>query len=105
MKSLILAMAGFSVASCNQSPLSEEAVRAFAVSHIENQVGYADAVESFYEGASSELKVWTNHWKNKPVDFVFNDDNDGSNFYEDSINVTIHDVYLMGSYANVDGYD
>ena len=103
-KYVILAIAGLTVASCNKPSLSEEGVRSFAISHIENQVGYADAVESFYAGASSELKVWTNPaWKNKPADFVFDDDNDGSNFYEDSINVTLHDVYLMGQHANVMG--
>ena len=103
-KYVILAISGLTVVSCNKPPLSEEGVRSFAVSHIENQVGYADAVESFYAGASSELKVWTNPaWKNKPADFVFDDDNDGSNFYEDSINVTLHDVYLMGQHANVMG--
>ena len=57
-----------------------------------------------HHGLSSDLKVWYNPaWKNKPFNYKIKEDNDGRNFYEDSIKVTIHDVYLMGEYANIMG--
>lgn len=99
-------LAAIALASCNPSgsALNEDAVREFAVSHIENQVGYEAAVEGFYAGLSSELKVWNNPvWKNTPKDYEVDPDDDGSYFYEDSIKVTLHDVYMMGGYANVMG--
>lgn len=103
-KYLFLAAAAMTAASCTHSDLTEDTVRDFAISQIENQVGYEDAVKGFYAGATSDLKVWSNPvWKNKPYDFEIKDDNDGRDFYEDSINVTLHDVYLMGGHANVMG--
>ena len=103
-KYLIIAAAACTAASCTQTSLSEDAVREFAISHIENQVGYEAAVESYYNGATADLKVWTNPvWKNVPRDFVVDENDDGSLFYEDSIKVTLHDVYLMGGHANVMG--
>ena len=103
-KYLILAAAALTAVSCTQASLSEDAVREFAISHIENQVGYEAAVEGFYAGAASDLKVWSNPvWKNVPRDFVVDENDDGSLFYEDSIKVTLHDVYLMGGHANVMG--
>ena len=80
-KYLILAAAAITAVSCTQASLSEDAVREFAISHIENQVGYEAAVEGYYAGAASDLKVWSNPvWKNVPRDFVVNEDNDGSLF-------------------------
>ena len=43
-KYLFLAAAAMTAVSCNQASLSEDAVREFATSHIENQVGYEAAV-------------------------------------------------------------
>ena len=64
-KYLFLAAAAMTAVSCTQSSVSEDAVREFATSHIENQVGYEAAVEGYYEGATSDLKVWSNPvWKN-----------------------------------------
>jgi len=101
---LVIGLCGSLLASCVQPGLSEDEVRAFATSHIENQVGYAAAVEGYYAGAASDLKVWSNPvWKNVPRDFVVDENDDGSLFYEDSIKVTLHDVYLMGGHANVMG--
>jgi len=97
---------GTIVLGCNQGndKMDEAAVRDFAISHIENQVGYGDAVEPYYQGLSSELIVWPNPgWKNLPRKYDMAEENDGSVFYEDSIKVTIHDVYMMNGYANVMG--
>ena len=97
---------GTIVLGCNQGndKMDEAAVRDFAISHIENQVGYGDAVEPYYQGLSSELVVWPNPgWKNLPRKYDMAEENDGSVFYEDSIKVTIHDVYMMNGYANVMG--
>jgi len=97
---------GTIVLGCNQGndKMDEAAVRDFAISHIENQVGYGDAVEPYYQGLSSELIVWPNPgWKNLPRTYDMAEENDGSVFYEDSIKVTIHDVYMMNGYANVMG--
>ena len=103
-KYLYLTAAAVIMSSCNQSSLSEDAVREFAISHIENQVGYEKAVEGANAGLSPKLKVWNNPaWKNVPVDYSIKEDNDGSYFYEDSIKVSLHDVYLMGGHANVMG--
>ena len=103
-KYALIAASSFLLFSCTQSSLSEDEVREFAIAHIENQVGYADAVEPYYQGLSSELKVWSNPvWKNLPRDYDIPEEDDGSLFYEDSIKVTLHDVYMMNGYANVMG--
>ncbi len=103
-KYIVIGLCGSLLASCMQPGLSEDEVREFATSHIENQIGYADAVEPYYAGLSDDLKVWSNpNWKNIPREYEVNEDNDGSLFYEDSIKVTLHDVYMMGSHANVMG--
>jgi len=103
-KYLILAAAAITAVSCTQASLSEDAVREFAISHIENQVGYEAAVEGYYAGLSDELVYWANPiWKNTPRAFEKAAQNDGSLFYEDSIKVELHDVYLMGGHANVMG--
>ena len=57
-KYIVIGLCGSLLASCMQPGLSEDAVREFAISHIENQVGYEAAVEGFYAGAASDLKVW-----------------------------------------------
>jgi len=96
-KYLFIAAAAMTAVSCTQPSLSEDAVSEFAISQIENQVGYEAAVEGYYAGAASDLKVWPNPvWRNTPRDFVVDENDDGSLFYEDSIKVTLHDVYIMG---------
>ena len=101
-KYLLIGLCGSLLASCMQ--LGEDEVREFATSHIENQIGYADAVEPFYAGLSDELKVWNNPvWRNMPREYEKDPNDDGSYFYEDSIKVTLHDVYMMGTHANVMG--
>jgi tetratricopeptide (TPR) repeat protein len=103
-KYLFIAAAAMTAVSCTQPSLSEDAVSEFAISQIENQVGYEAAVEGYYDGLSDELVYWANPiWKNTPRSFEKPAENDGSAFYEDSINVTLHDVYLMGGHANVMG--
>lgn len=103
-KYALIAASSLLLLSCTQSSLSEDEVREFAIAHIENQVGYADAVEPYYQGLSSELKVWSNPvWKNLPREYNIPEEDDGSLFYEDSIKVTLHDVYMMNGYANVMG--
>lgn len=103
-KYFLLVAIGILAVGCTNSSLSENEVREFVISHLENQVGYEAAVEDYHAGLSPELKVWVNPaWKNKPFNYVINEDNDGSYFYEDSIKVTLYDVYLMGSHANVMG--
>ncbi|MDA0742036.1 MAG: tetratricopeptide repeat protein [Bacteroidetes bacterium] len=103
-KYLFLAAAAISAVSCTQVSLSEDAVREFTVSHLENQVGYEAAVEGYYAGISEELMYWANPvWKNTPKVFEKPEKNDGSFFYEDSITVELHDVYLMGDHASVMG--
>ena len=103
-KYIVIGLCGSLLASCMQPGLSEDEVREFATSHIENQIGYADAVEPYYAGLSDDLKVWNNPvWRNMPRDYEKDPDNDGSYFYEDSIKVTLHDVYMMGTHANVMG--
>ena len=104
-KYLFIAAAAMTAVSCTQPSLSEDAVSEFAISQIENQVGYEAAVEGYYAGAASDLKVWPNPvWRNTPRDFVVDENDDGSLFYEDSIKVTLHDVYIMGGHANAVSY-
>ena len=101
---LFLFTIGIFAVGCKENSLTEKEVREFVTSHLENQVGYKKAVEGYHAGLSSDLKVWYNPaWKNKPFNYKIKEDNDGRNFYEDSIKVTIHDVYLMGEYANIMG--
>ena len=103
-KYALIAASSLLLFSCSQSSLSEDEVREFAIAHIENQVGYADAVEPYYRGLSSELKIWSNPvWRNLPREYDIPEEDDGSLFYEDSIKVTLHDVYMMNGYANVMG--
>ena len=105
MKTYFLLFAiGLVAVGCTNESLSEKEVREFVISHLENQVGYEAAVEGYHAGLSSELIAWANPaWKNKPFNYVIDEDNDGSGFYEDSVKVTLYDVYLMGSHANIMG--
>jgi tetratricopeptide (TPR) repeat protein len=107
---LLMTMTSFIGFSQNAKDLTEKEVRTFVTNHIENQIGYKKAVKGYYDAASKNVVLWGGiSWKNKPSKFEmeYNKDgsykDDGSLFYEDSINVTIHDVYLMGSHANVMG--
>lgn len=91
----------FTFTACTE--LSEDNVREFAINHIENQVGYEDAVEGFVNGLSNDLIAWTNPvWRSTPYEYS-TEGVDGSAFYEDSIKVNIHDIYIMGNHANVFG--
>ena len=91
-KYLILAAAAMTAVSCTQASLSEDAVREFAISHIENQVGYEAAVEGYYAATLSDLnwsigqipfgKIRQGHSKRLLK-------HDGSLFYEDSIKVEL----------------
>ena len=66
-----------------------------------SQVGTEAAVEAYYNSLSDQLVFWFNPvWKNKPVAYIKPKSKDGSKFYEDSITVEIHDILLMGAYAN-----
>jgi tetratricopeptide (TPR) repeat protein len=108
MKNMLFSLTALTLLmwGCNQagsSSLTEDSVREFAISQIENQVGYDDAVEGFLAGLSDDLVIWSNPvWQNTPRKSSF-DNMDGSGFYEDSIQVVLHDVYMMGDYANVMG--
>ena len=108
MKNILFSLTALTLLmwGCNQagsSSLTEDSVREFAISQIENQVGYDDAVEGFLAGLSEDLVIWSNPvWKNTPRKSSFSNV-DGSGFYEDSIQVVLHDVYMMGDYANVMG--
>ena len=103
---IILAISVFAFSACNQTgggKLSEEDVRDFAIKHIESQVGYEDAIDGFLNGLSDELIAWTNPvWRSTPNKYN-SEGTDGSAFYEDSIKVSVHDIYMMGSHANVFG--
>ena len=93
------------VLGCNQSQekMDEAAVRDFAISHIENQIGYDAALEGTLAGLSSNLVTWVNPlWRNSPKPFEF-DKLSGEDFYEDSIRVNITDILMMGDHANVMG--
>lgn len=84
--------------------LTEKEVRNFVISSMESQVGYQAAVKGYYKGLSKNLVFWGNPvWKNKPIQFKNTGTDDGSKFYEDSIEAIIHDILLMGDYANVMG--
>ena len=50
----------FTFTACTE--LSEDDVREFTINHIENQVGYEDAVEGFVDGLSNDLIAWTNEF-------------------------------------------
>ena len=80
-KNIFLAAAAMTAVGCTQASLSEDAVSEFAISQIENQVGYEEAVAGFYNGAASDLKIWPNLvWRNEPRDFVVDENDDGSLF-------------------------
>ena len=106
---LVIGQTGFS--QKNSKNLTDEEVRNFVTNQLKNQVGYKNAVKGFYDALSNgNTLIWNGvSRKNKPaiLKFEVNSDgsykSDGSGFYEDSINVTIHDVYLMGTHANVMG--
>ena len=106
---LVIGQAGFS--QKNSKNLTDEEVRNFVTTQFKNQVGYKNAVKGFYDALSNgNTLIWNGvSRKNKPgiLKFEVNSDgsykSDGSEVYEDSINVTIHDVYLMGTHANVMG--
>ena len=107
---LLMTMTSFIGFSQNAKDLTEKEVRTFVTNDLKNQIGYKKAVKGYYDAASKNVVLWGGiSWKNKPAKFEmeYNKDgsykDDGSLFYEDSINVTIHDVYLMGSHANVMG--
>lgn len=106
---LVIGLTGFS--QTNNKNLTDEEVRNFVTNQLKNQIGYKNAVKGFYDAISNGNTIIWNGLarKNKPTvyNFKINSDgsynNDGSAFYEDSISVTIHDVYLMGTNANVMG--
>ena len=106
---LVISQAGFS--QKNSKNLTDEEVRNFVTNQIKNQVGYKNAVKGFYDALSNgNTLIWNGlSRKVKPaiLKFEVNSDgsykSDGSGFYEDSVNVTIHDIYLMGTHANVMG--
>jgi tetratricopeptide (TPR) repeat protein len=107
---LLMTMTSYIGFSQNTKDLTEKEVRTFVTNNLKNQVGYEKAVKGYYDAASKNVVLWSGiTWKNKPWkgEMEYNKDgsykDDGSLFYEDSINVTIHDVYLMGSHANVMG--
>lgn len=107
---LLITMTSFIGFSQNTKDLTDKEVRDFVTNNYKNQVGYKKAVKGYYDDQSKELVGWGNiSWKNKPWknEFEYNEDgsykDDGSLFYEDSITVNIHDVYLMGEHANVMG--
>lgn len=84
--------------------LTESEVRSFVQSSFKKQVGYQAAVKDYNAALSKNLVLWANPvWKNKPFSIPANMSEDGSKFYEDSVVATVHDVLLMGSYANVMG--
>ena len=93
------------VLGCNQSQekMDEAAVRDFAISHIENQIGYDAALEGTLAGLSKDLVIWVNPvWRSNPKPFDFeNFSADG--FYEDSVKASISDIHMMGNHANVMG--
>lgn len=84
--------------------LTDSEVRSFVQSSFKKQVGYQAAVKDYNAALSKNLVLWANPvWKNKPFSIPANMSEDGSKFYEDSVVATVHDVLLMGSYANVMG--
>ena len=102
MKKLLILSVLVSLYGCSAG-LSEDEVREFAISHIENQIGLEEAVPGYLAGISETAKIWNNpFWRNTPRTVNF-DNLDGRVFYEDSIKVTLHDVYLLGNHANVMG--
>lgn len=103
MKNFFLLGATLIFAACSAPYLTESEVRDFAISHIENQVGLDDAVPGYVAGIAEDALVWNNpFWRNTPRTMDLTNV-DGRVFYEDSIKVTLHDVYLMGKHANVMG--
>lgn len=101
---LFIAVIGFSAFGQN---ITEKEARSFVTKNLESQVGYQKAVKGYYDAISkNSVFWWGNTWKNKPEKYIFSKDDynsDGSEFFEDSIKVSIHDVYLMGKNANVMG--
>ena len=107
---VLMTMTSFIGYSQNAKDLTEKEVRTFVTNDLKNQIGYKKAVKGYYDAIGKDHIGWGGiTWKNKPSKFEieYNKDgsynDDGSLFYEDSINVTLHDVYLMGSHANVMG--
>jgi tetratricopeptide (TPR) repeat protein len=87
-----------------KNALTEKEVRTFVINNITSQVGYEAAVKGYYKALSKNLVYWFNPvWKNKPVQYKGPGIDNGSNFYEDSVQAIIYDVLLMGDYANVMG--
>lgn len=94
----------FFTAFSQNKALTESEVRSFVQSSFKKQVGYQAAVKDYNAALSKNLVLWANPvWKNKPFTIPANMSEDGSKFYEDSVIATVHDVLLMGSYANVMG--
>jgi len=103
MKQLLYLCSGVLLWSCGPNSLTESEVSDFAITYIESQVGGEDAVEDYIAGISETAMIWNNPvWKNKPKTFDASNV-DGRVFYEDSIKVTLHDVYMMHDHANVMG--
>jgi tetratricopeptide (TPR) repeat protein len=101
---LLMTMTSFIVSSQNAKDLTEKEVRTFVTNSLKNQVGYEAAVKGYYEALSKNLVYWFNPvWKNKPVQYKGPGIDNGSSFYEDSVQAIIYDVLLMGDYANVMG--
>lgn len=102
---LTLLFVSFNIAVFGQKkPLTDAEVRSFVINSTEAQVGYKAAVDGYYNSISDQLIFWGNPvWKNKPMSFKKPKNDDGSRFFEDSIQVEIYDVFLMGDYANVMG--
>ena len=96
----------FSISAFGQK-ITEKEARDFVTKSIESQIGYKKAVKGYYDALSKNLVIWGNNtWKKLPVEYKFDKDSyndDGSYFYEDSIDVTIHDVYLMCNNASLMG--
>jgi tetratricopeptide (TPR) repeat protein len=101
---LLITMTSFIGSSQNAKDITEKEVRTFVTNSLKNQVGYEAAVKGYYEALSKNLVYWFNPvWKNKPVQYKGPGIDNGSSFYEDSVQAIIYDVLLMGDYANVMG--
>ena len=100
----LLIIASNFVVFAQMEALTENEVRTFIMKSATSQVGTEAAVEAYYNSLSDQLVYWFNPvWKNKPVAYIKPKSKDGTKFYEDSITVEIHDILLMGAYANVMG--
>ena len=93
MKHLFFIGVALVFAACNGPKLTQSEVSNFAISHIENQIGLQDAVPGYVAGIAEDALIWNNpFWRNTPRTLDLTNV-DGRIFYEDSINVTLHDVY------------